>query len=407
VQAAGVANGILSLKVPNSYLREWILREYLSQLEETAVALGSPVRIQIDVDPTLDASGSGAPAQVDGFEGEVNLNSNFVFDQFIAGPSSELAYSAAIQVAGAPGEHFNPLYVCGGEGLGKTHLLQAICHQLSVNGHGRRITYAPCDSFVNQFLVALDRGRLEAFRRVSRRADVLIIDDIHFLGKTEHSQEEFFYTFNALQSSQKQIVVSADVEPDQLPGIEPRLISRFKSGLVVRIDAPDYDTRVRIIQQKSRALNSRLPDDVVRYIASNRSSGVRELEGAVIRIIGYASLLSSPITLAVARNALVNPTAKPIGMPQILNCIASYFNISSDDILSQRRSRSIAIPRQICMYLARDMTHLSLNEIGQSLGNRDHSTILHGISNITHKCESDSNFSQTLSRLRQAIESKR
>jgi chromosomal replication initiator protein len=291
-----------------------------------------------------------------------------------------MAHAAAQAVSDLPGRAYNPLFIHAGVGLGKSHLMQAICHKVRQHRPDVSMMYVSCEDFVNQFIASIESGQIEEFRYRFRYLDLLVIDDIHFLADKERTQEEFFHTFNTLYQSQKQVVLSSDSPPHEIPRIEERLVSRFKWGLVVRIDRPSFETRVAIVQKKSKLRGVDLPEDVVQYIATAIDTNNRELEGAVIRVLGYASLCNRPIGLDMAKEALRDLATAPsrtVSIQEISDAVLKRYNARLSDLQSKRRSQSVALPRQICMYLARHMTNRSLEEIGAFFGGRDHTTVLH------------------------------
>jgi chromosomal replication initiator protein len=313
------------------------------------------------------------------------LNPDYVFDNFVTGPDNRLAHAASLAVAEQPGKAYNPLFIHGGVGLGKTHLLQAVCQNLLDRNPGARILYLSCDSFINQFINAVETGEMNQFRYRYRHVDMLVIDDIHFLARRERTQEEFFHTFNTLYQGHKQIILSADCPPGEIPELEDRLVSRFNWGLVARIDKPCYETRMAIVQKKAKMRGLTLPDDVLCYVAAKIESNTRELEGAVTKIQGMAMLQNGTIDLDLAKAALGESAAsepRRITIQQILDAVTKYYNVRLSDLQSKKRHKSIAFPRQVCMFLARRHTHYSLEEIGGYFGGRDHTTVLHAVRTV-------------------------
>ena len=308
------------------------------------------------------------------------LNPQYTFDNFVTGPCNRMAHAAALAVGDLPGRAYNPLFIHSSVGLGKSHLIQAVCHKVLSTRPEAAVMYVSCEDFVNQFITAIERGQIEDFRYRFRHLDALVIDDIHFLADKDRTQEEFFHTFNTLYQSQKQVVLSSDSPPHEIPRLEERLVSRFKWGLVVRIDHPSYETRVAIVQKKSRLRGIELPEDVVRYVATVLDTNNRELEGAVIRILGYASLCNRQVDVELAKEALrdlVKAPSRTIAIQDIVDAVLQRHNVRLSDLQSKRRSQSVAAPRHLCMYLARQLTNRSLEEIGAFFGGRDHTTVLH------------------------------
>lgn len=321
----------------------------------------------------------------------MQLNPDYTFDNFVRGPCNELAHAACVAVAGNPGKAgYNPLFIHGGVGLGKTHLLQAICQQVLEKQPGARILFLSCDSFINQFIAAVGASDMSQFRTRYRGVDMLVIDDIHFLAGKDRTQDEFFHTFNTLYQAQKQIVLSADCPPSEIPELEERLVSRFNWGLVARIDKPGYETRVAILQKKARLRGLDVPDEVLHYVAGIIDSNTRELEGAMTRLQGMAMLNGGRIDMDVARAAL-GDAAQPrhTTVDRIIEVITAYYGVKPADLQSKKRFRSIAFPRQVGMYLARKHTRFSLEEIGGYFGGRDHSTVLHAVRTVGQDAAAD------------------
>ncbi len=330
------------------------------------------------------------------------LNNEYKFDNFVVGPCNRLAHASCLAVSESPGTAYNPLFIHGSVGLGKTHLLQAICHRIVEQFPTSQILYLTCEMFVNQFIEAVERGLLDGFRYRYRHVDVFLIDDIQFLSDRERTQEEFFHTFNSLYQLQKQIILTADCPPPEIPSLEERLISRFNWGLVARIDYPCLETRVAIIRKKARSRQMHLPEDAAMFLAERIQTNTRELEGALNQLHGLASMDDRPIDLALARQALgETPTSEPqpVRIQDIMNLIAERYGLKLSDLQGRRRSRAIALPRHIGMYLARRHTSHSLAEIGGFFGGRDHTTVLHADKLIAKRRESDSGFSSQLDRL--------
>jgi len=320
------------------------------------------------------------------------LNPDYVFENFVTGPCNRLPHAASLAVAEQPGKAYNPLFIHGGVGLGKTHLLQAVCQQLLERHRDARILYLSCDSFINQFMNAIETGDMNQFRYRYRHVDMLVIDDIHFLTGRDRTQEEFFHTFNTLYQGHKQIILSADCPPNEIPELEERLVSRFNWGLVARIDKPCYETRIAILQKKAKIRGRAVPDDVLCYIAGKIESNTRELEGAVTKIQGMSMLQEGRIDLDLAKAALgegASPDQKRITIQQIFDAVTKYYNVRLSDLQSKKRHKSIAFPRQVCMFLARKHTRYSLEEIGGYFGGRDHTTVLHAVRTVDEDIKAD------------------
>jgi len=337
---------------------------------------------------------------------QLRLNPNYIFDNFVVAPSNRLAHAAAVAICDAPGKAYNPLFLHGTVGLGKSHLLQAICHRLLQKNPEANILYLSCESFVNQFIASVERGELEDFRYRYRHLDVLVIDDIHYLADKERTQEEFFHTFNTLYQAQRQVILSSDSAPQEIPHLEERLISRFKWGLVARIDRPSFETRVAIVTKKARIRGVELPDEVTQYIARTIDTNVRELEGAVTRVAAQAMLTGAAITLDMARDVLadaVSQAPQEVTVNQIMDVVTRHFSIRIADLQGKKRTQSVALPRQICMHLARVLTRHSLEEIGGYFGGRDHTTVLHADRKIADELKTNAELRATIDALTSAI----
>ncbi len=411
------------LTVPNNFLREWILRKYFGVLRRALreVSEGDPeveIRVGEDDMPAPEAAAAEEPAPrapsprpnppLAYGESDVILNAQYTFDNFIPGPSNNFPYAAALAVADSPGKSYNPLFLHGSVGLGKTHLLQAICHRLMERRPDMRILYLSCETFTNHFVTAVANGELDGFRFRYRHVDVLLIDDIHFLASRERTQEEFFHTFNTLYNANKQIILSSDSNPAEIPTIEERLVSRFKWGVVAKIDQPVYETRVAIIARKARVHGATFPDEVVKFLAENIRSNIRELEGAVNKVAGMAHIYQRAIDVDLAREALrdlLPPPNSRVSVDGIVRTVADHFGVAVKDLMGKRRSKSIAHPRQICMFLARRLTSHSLEEIGGYFGGRDHTTVMYAYDKIRREAEDSTDLADTLEKLKLKVSS--
>ncbi len=330
------------------------------------------------------------------------LNPDYVFENFVVGPCNRLPHAASVAVAEQPGKAYNPLFIHGGVGLGKSHLLQAVCQTLLDRNPSARILYLSCDSFINQFINAIETGEMNQFRYRYRHLDCLVIDDIHFLAGKDRTQEEFFHTFNTLYQGHRQIILSADCPPSEIPELEERLVSRFNWGLVARIDKPDYETRMAILQKKAKMRGISLPDDVLCYVAAKIESNTRELEGAVTKIQGMAMLQDGHVNLDLAKVALGESAAgeqRRITIQHILDVVTKYYNVRLSDLQSKRRHKSIAFPRQVCMFLARKHTSYSLEEIGGYFGGRDHTTVMHAVRMVEEHAQAETRIADQLTQL--------
>jgi chromosomal replication initiator protein len=334
------------------------------------------------------------------------LHPDYTFDDFVVGPSNRLAHASCVAVSQSLGQTYNPLFLYGNAGLGKTHLLHAVCHEVRRRLDGAIIQLLSCEDFVNRFIRAIEQGNIAGFHSQFRTVDALVIDDVQFLREREQSQEEFFHTFNALYNNGKQIILSADSPPNQIPSLEARLISRFNWGLVARIDPPSYETRIAIVQKKAHLRGLDLGDEVAEYIGRRVQANIRELEGALTTIYALATTMQEPVTLELAQQALegqISLAARHIRISDIIDVVTQHFDVRVTDLLSKRRSQSITVPRQICMYLARTMTRHSLEEIGGHLGGRDHTTVMHACSRVAEAKESDPKMQAILGTLTKQI----
>ena len=336
-----------------------------------------------------------------------NLNPNYTFDTFVVGSNNRFAHAASLAVAESPGTLYNPLFIYGGAGLGKTHLMQSIAHYILRNDPSVRVLYVTSETFTNDLIDSLKGKKNAEFKEKYRSIDVLMIDDIQFLIGKESTQEEFFHTFNYLYETGKQVIITSDKPPKDFTNLEERLRSRFSVGLPVDVSAPDYETRVAILHKKEETENTKISDDIINYIAENINTNIRELEGALNRITAFKRLSNKEITLNMAedvlRDIINNHKEVTITVPLIVEVIASHFGFEADELLSQKRNKDIAYSRQIAMYLCRQMTDLSLQQIGKELGNRDHTTVRHGIEKITEDLKNSQFLQDTIDVLQKKI----
>lgn len=336
-----------------------------------------------------------------------NLNSKYTFETFVVGNSNRFAHAASLAVAESPSKAYNPLFIYGGVGLGKTHLMHAIGHLINENNSKLKVVYLTSEKFINELISSIKDDKNIEFRDKYRTVDVLLIDDVQFIAGKERTQEEFFHTFNALHESNKQIILSSDRPPKEIKTLEERLRSRFEWGLIADIQPPDYETRIAILRKKSDVDNLNVPNEVLIYIATKIKSNIRELEGALLRVVAYTNLTNTPISLELAKEALkdlisVN-NSKIITIEYIQETISNYFDLTIDIIKSQRRTQNIAFPRQIAMYLCRKLTDSSLPKIGEKFGGRDHTTVIHAYEKILNKIESDPEFNNLINELSNKI----
>ncbi|XPO21935.1 chromosomal replication initiator protein DnaA [Phosphitispora sp. TUW77] len=335
------------------------------------------------------------------------LNPKYTFDTFVVGNSNRFAHAASLAVAESPAKSYNPLFIYGGVGLGKTHLMQAIGHHILIAAPSNRVFYVSSEKFTNELINSIRDDKTVDFRNKYRTMDILLVDDIQFLAGKERTQEEFFHTFNALYEANKQIIISSDRPPKEIPTLEDRLRSRFEWGLITDIQPPDLETRIAILRKKAKLENLNVSDDVISYIADHIHSNIRELEGALIRVMAYSSIKHAPITPELANEALkdILPARKPkiITISIIQKSVSEYFNLRLDDFKSKRRTRSVAYPRQIAMYLCRELTDNSLPKIGDEFGGRDHTTVIHAHEKISSGLQEDTVLQSTIMELKNII----
>lgn len=388
LQLVEVQQGVLQIDARNAAQTRYLVQHCRRAFSEAAqAATGRLVTVTfrpVQDDPD-DRPDNGLPFESDGEE--LVLNPDSTFDNFVTGPCNRLAHAAALGVAEEPGRAYNPFFVYGPVGLGKTHLLQAICQATRPQA---QFLYISCETFINHFIEAVEQGALHRFRYRYRHVDGLVIDDIQFLAERERSQEEFFHTFNTLHQSQRQIILSADCSPSEIPSLEERLVSRFNSGLVALLDRPCLETRIAIVHRKAKLRCIEFPDDVARHVATRIATNIRELEGALIRLDALSQSQATPITIQMAREALGPAPSRPVMIPTILELVARRFNVKVTDIQGKKRAKTYTLPRHVCMYLARQMTSQSLQQIGGYFGGRDHTTVIHASRAIADLISNDS-----------------
>ena len=334
------------------------------------------------------------------------LQPTYTFENFVIGPSNQMAHAKAKAVADDPGGTNNPLFLYGSVGLGKTHLLQAICHEVLRRSPGFRIVYLSCEQFTNEYVSAVQRNATEAFRNRFRSVDMLVIDDIHFLANKERTQEEVFHTFNALYQARKQVILSSDAPPSDIPSLQERLVSRFKWGLVEKLEQPETETRMAIIRRKADFWGLAIPDDVVEYVATNVRNNIREIEGAMQSIRSRAQIQQVPVDLALTKAALeatLSHEPVAVGLDRITQVVATHFGVKVSDLRSKKRTKSVSLPRQIVMWIARAETPLSLEEIGNHFGGRDHTTVLYATEKVSGLVAGDESFKAQVERLRDRL----
>jgi len=402
----------LTVQVPNIFFKNWIDENYGAEVKRILSEItGREILLTYEVEKKLPAASGLRTKLVHELEDTLKLssglNERYTFSTFVVGKSNQLAHAASLAVASGSAS-YNPLFIYGGSGLGKTHLLCAIGNMLLNQDSNHRVAFLSSEKFSNEMAEAINTESMNSFRRKYRNIDTLLVDDIHFLGGNERAQEEFFYTFNALYEADKQIAFASDKRPKQIPNLERRLRSRFESGLFVDISPPDQETKVAILIKKAREEKIDLGLDVANYIASHNESNIRILEGYLARLKAYSALTKEPITLEGAKKALsqfLETEKKQITLDQILRLTAGFFNVKISDLKSGKKQQAIAVPRQVAMYLARRLTALSTVEIGNRIGGRDHSTVIHADKKIKSRMKKDWDFMRTLHELEEAIRS--
>ncbi|MFA5865188.1 MAG: chromosomal replication initiator protein DnaA [Phycisphaerae bacterium] len=389
--------GHMTLGAPNASQHHYLQNHCATAFIQTAQTITGRL-IGVDF---VRQENSAEPIRTAGYEDQLMLNDEFVFDNFVSGPCNKLAHAASIAIAREPGKRYNPLFIHGSVGLGKTHLLQAICHEIRRNAPESRIMYLSCEAFINAFIESVEKGNVHDFRHRYRNVDLLVIDDVQFLANKDSSQEEFFHTFNTLYQAQKQIILSSDRPPSEIETLTERLISRFSWGLVAGIDRPCLETRMAIISKKSKLKDLKIPEDVTTYLARSIDSNTRELEGAITKLQGLAMLGDGQITLDLARQVVPAHllVRHELTIEQIAEAVTGHFHVKVTELQSKRRNKTLALPRQICMFLARQLTRWSLEEIGGYFGGRDHSTVLHATRTIQKAVTEDPSLRNTVEAL--------
>lgn len=407
-------NHLVTVFVPTTFTRNWIVNNYRETIGNLCSAItGEPYRVRF-ITPNDQEAESDEPStndqRSDAFDPVLQpspLNPRYTFSTFVIGASNRFAHAACLAVAESPARSYNPLFIYGGVGLGKTHLMHAISHSVMERRPDLRVMYLSCEQFTNDFISSLRNNTSNEFRKRYRSIDVLLVDDIQFLAKKESTQEEFFHTFNALHSEGKQIVLSSDRPPREIPTLEDRLRSRFEWGLITDIQAPDLETRVAILQRKAKSDGFYIPEDVTFFIANQIDSNIRELEGALIRVVAFSSLVNQDIDIDLASQALkeiIKPDKpKTITAPQVQKVIGDHYGLKIEDLKAKNRSKHIAFPRQIAMYLVRELTDMSLPRIGAEFGGRDHTTVLHACEKVATEIERDPQLRTTIDRLSEAL----
>jgi chromosomal replication initiator protein len=410
VELVGATDKTLSFRVPNNIYQYWIESNHMAALQAAILtAFGDPREIKfissespVEVGEIIGVSKhTDSGRETKSASSALGLNPRNTFESFVIGPNNEIAHAASLAVAQAPARTYNPLFIYGGVGLGKTHLMQAIGQYVFAKKKNMKVIYLSSELFINEFIDAIQHNNLVKFRKRYRQADLLCIDDIQFLGGKERSQEEFFHTFNTLFDGHKQIVLSCDRPASEIANLEHRLVSRFEWGLTAELQPPAIETRLAILRKKARGMQIKLPDETFEFLASRIRSNVRRLEGALMRVASFASLSGKQLTGEVIehllKDILQEEARTSITIEQIQRRVAEHFDVRLADMTSKRRPASIAFPRQVAMYLARELTKSSLNEIGDAFGGRDHGTVLHACKTVKKRMKEQDNIRQTIS----------
>ncbi|MCT4507231.1 MAG: chromosomal replication initiator protein DnaA [Tepidibacter sp.] len=404
IEPLKITSNTILLSVPNDFTKGILEARYMNLIESSINQISSSkykIKFILDEEELRNFENENVPkVEVPSYS---NLNPKYTFDTFVIGNSNRFAHAACVAVAEAPARAYNPLFLYGGVGLGKTHLMQAIGHHILSHTKNAKVVYVSSEKFTNELINSIKDDRNEEFRNKYRNVDVLLVDDIQFIAGKERTQEEFFHTFNTLHEANKQIIISSDRPPKEIPTLEDRLRSRFEMGLITDIQAPDFETRIAILRKKAQMENITVPNEVMSYIAKYIKSNIRELEGALTRVVAYSSLTNKEISFELAIEALKDIISS--SKPQELNAalikekVSEYFNIKMDDFSSKKRTRAIAYPRQIAMYLTRELTDLSLPKIGEEFGGRDHTTVIHAHDKIVKDIKTNSDIKDRINKI--------
>jgi len=425
------AEQVIHLRAPSQVIKDWVVSNYSKLLDESlndlrlngyslgwaiggtadsksANLFASEPLAQINVDREASATPAVAGSSTASVQAEPSLSSRYTYDSFVVGSCNQFAHAASMAVAEAPGRTYNPLYLYGGVGLGKTHLMHACGNAIKQRNHHLKLCYISSEKFMNDLINAIRYDKTQSFREKYRSVDVLLIDDVQFMAGKERTQEEFFHTFNALYDQQKQIVISSDCPPREIPTLEERLHSRFEWGLIADIEPPDLETKIAILKRKADLMNVSIPDDVAMFIAGRVKSNVRELEGSLVRLIAISSLRGEPISKTLAQNAIRNIAREEdsgvITVQQIQKLVASTYKLSVDELLSKNNARHISHPRQVAMYLCKHLTKSSYPEIGRAFGGKHHTTVIHSVEKIESLVGVDETLQRLISELTESLQ---
>lgn len=420
IRCLAIENELITLEVPNRFFGEWIRDHYLNTIQQALSRVRtkeSRVKLQMAEGKSastgfaVEQPKKQAPAvkqqnKPEHNDKHHNLNPLYTFEKFVPGSSNQFAYAASLAVANNPATTYNPLFLYGGVGLGKTHLINAIGNAIAQANPQTKVVYYTSEKFMNELINSIRYQKMEEFRNKFRSVDVLLIDDIQFIAGKERTQEEFFHTFNALYESHKQIVVTSDKFPREMPGLEERIRSRFEWGLIADIQAPDNETKVAILKMKAEQNGLDIPEDVAYFLAKSVNNNIRELEGYLVRIVAYANLMSVPVTETTAREVLKDMLVeknRELSVEEIQKTVATYYNVKVADLRSSKRLKTLVLPRQVAMYVARQMTSYSFPDIGEKFGGKDHSTIIYAIKKMERLMEEDLQLKTSIEAIRSLL----
>ena len=412
IKIASIKDQAVTLDIPNRFFKEWIEDSYPNLIKDSLeTVVGYPVTLKYRVEEKQDTTQQKIISQLENkrirlANKGIYLNPKYTFENFITGNSNQFAHAAAIAVAESPGKTYNPLFIYGGVGLGKTHLMHAIGNKVMTGKQDVSVLYVSSEQFTNEVVSAIRHEKMSELKEKYRNLDLLLLDDVQFIANKTATQEEFFYTFNALYEKQKQIVISCDRPPKEISDVTDRLRSRFNMGLIADIQPPDIETKIAIIYKKAEMMGKKIPEDVIYYLASKIKSNIRELEGSLIRIAAQSSLTGEEINVETTKKILkdiIHDDERPITIENIQKTVCDFYNLKLTDIKARKRTKEIALPRQVAMYIGKQITDLSLNDIGKAFGGKDHATVIYACKQIEERRGKDETFNRMIENLLQKI----